>query len=59
MHEGMRWGRAMLAALLMVMGTLGMSSAAAAQAGTAERPAAGVPIPLWPGGAPLAQGTRR
>ena len=48
-------GRAMLAAMLMV--TLGMSSVAAAQTATVERPAAGVPIPLWPGGAPLAQGS--
>jgi acetyl esterase/lipase len=69
MHEGMRWGRASIAALLMV--TLGMSSAAAANMETeagqgaataaspaaAGRPAAGVPIPLWPKGAPLAQGS--
>jgi acetyl esterase/lipase len=52
MHDGMRCGRAILAALLMVM--LGMSSAAAQD--RTERPAAGVPIKLWPGGAPLAQG---
>ena len=51
MHDGMRWARAGLAALLMVM--VGVSSAAA----QAARPPAGVPIPLWPGGAPLAQGT--
>jgi acetyl esterase/lipase len=52
MHDGMRWGRAGVAALLMVV-TLGMSSAAA----QSDRPAAGVPIKLWPNGAPLAQGT--
>jgi acetyl esterase/lipase len=51
MHDGMRWGRAVLAALLMVV--LGMGSAAA----QAARPPAGVPIPLWTNGAPLAQGT--
>jgi acetyl esterase/lipase len=55
MHDGMRWGRASFGALLMV--TLVMSSAAAKGQGPAERPAAGVPIPLWPNGAPLAQGT--
>jgi acetyl esterase/lipase len=57
MHDGMRCRRATAAALLMVM--IGVSSAAA-QAQTkaqAERPAAGVPIKLWPNGAPLAQGT--
>jgi acetyl esterase/lipase len=62
MHDGMRWARAGVAALLMT--SFGMSSAAAAQTaqtgpqiGNVERPAAGVPIKLWPGGAPLAQGT--
>jgi acetyl esterase/lipase len=53
MHDGMGWGRASVATLLMMI--LGMSSAAAQS--QAERPAAGVPIKLWSGGAPLAQGT--
>ena len=55
MHDGMRWARATLAALLMVI--FGMSSAAAQTQAQTARPAAGVPIPLWPSGAPLAQGT--
>ena len=43
MHDGMRWGRASVAALLMV--ALGMSSAAAQPARPRSRR---VPLPLWP-----------
>jgi acetyl esterase/lipase len=48
MHDGKRWARIWTVALLMV----GLSAGANA----AERPAHGVPVPLWPGGAPLAVG---
>jgi acetyl esterase/lipase len=50
MHDGMRWQRACGTAMLMV--TLWGSLAHAA-----GRPADRVPVPLWPNGAPLAQGT--
>src|SRR5262245_17266991 len=54
MDEQMRWLARTLTAALVTLAALAAPPAAAAQ----ERPAHGVPIPLWPDGkVPLAQGT--
>jgi acetyl esterase/lipase len=57
MHERMQWQRRMAATLAVLLaGALPLIATAAGEAHAAERPPHGVPVVLWPNGAPNAVG---